>query len=161
MLKGAAFDALNAEETTRAEAIKKRSAKNDARMDGRKNKPVSAYSWSFPPEPFKPPPEKPTKGQFFNWGVTGTEPLIQCAWLRSHRHGWEYMPRFFDLVFKEVQVLAFKSFGKNFGRQQIDYLSEDLALDTSHTLKNFFRLLQAHSKAQPYYFFFFQSLEKN
>ena len=61
------------------------------------------------------------------------------------------MPRFFDLVFKEVQVLAFKSFGKNCGRQQIDYLSEDLALDTSHTLKNFFRLLQAHSEAQPYY----------
>ena len=53
--------------------------------------------------------------------------------------------------FKEVQVLEFKSFGKNCRRQQIDYLSEDLALDTSHTLKNFFRLLQAHSEAQPYY----------
>lgn len=151
ILRGAAFDALNAEETTRAEAIKKWSAKNDARVDGRKNKPVAGYSWSFPPEPFKPPPEKPTQGQFFNWGVTGAEPLNQCAWLRSHKHGWEYMPRFFDLVFKEVQVLAFKSFGKNCGRQQIDYLSEDLALDTSHTLKNFFRLLQAHSEAQPYY----------
>ena len=62
------------------------------------------------------------------------------------------MQHFFDLVFKEVQVLAFKSFfGKNSGCQQIDYLSKDLALDTSHTLKNFFRLLQAHSEAQPYY----------
>ena len=66
ILRGAAFDALNAEETTRAEAIKKWSAKNDARVDGRKNKPVSGYSWSFPLEPFKPLPEKPTKGQFFN-----------------------------------------------------------------------------------------------
>ena len=61
------------------------------------------------------------------------------------------MPLFFELVFKEVQVLSFKSFRKNCGRQQIDYLSEDLALDTSHILKNFFHLLQAHSEAQPYY----------
>ena len=50
-----------------------------------------------------------------------------------------------------MQVLAFKSFGKNCGCQQIDYLSEDLALDSSHMLKNFFRLLQAHLEAQPYY----------
>ena len=32
ILKGAAFDALTAEETTRAEAIKKWSAKNDGRV---------------------------------------------------------------------------------------------------------------------------------
>ena len=151
MLKGDAYDALSASEQTRAVATARWSAKNDARTEGRKNKPVAGYSWSFPPEPFTPPPEKPSKDQFFNWGVTGTEPLNQCAWLRSHRHGWEYMPHFFQLVFKEVQVLAFKSYGKNCGRQQIDYLSEDLALDTSHSLKNFFRLLQAHSEAQPYY----------
>ena len=36
ILRGSAFDALNAEETTRAEAIKKWSAKNGARVDGRK-----------------------------------------------------------------------------------------------------------------------------
>ena len=96
VVTGAAFDALNADETARAEAIKKWSVKQDARADGRKNRPVSGYNWTFPPEPFKPPPEKPTKGhQFFNWGVTGIEPLNQCAWLCSHKHGWEFMPHFF------------------------------------------------------------------
>ena len=107
MLTGAAFDALTAEDTTCADLIKKWSAKNDARAEGQKNKLVSRYSWSLPQESFKPPPEEPTKGQFFNWGVTGAEPLNQCAWLRSHRHGWEYMTCFFDLAFKEVQVLTF------------------------------------------------------
>ena len=43
ILKGFAFDALNAEETTCIEAIKKWSAKNDTRVDGRKNQPVSGY----------------------------------------------------------------------------------------------------------------------
>ena len=38
MLRGASFDALAAEETTRAKAItKKWSAKNDARVDSQKN----------------------------------------------------------------------------------------------------------------------------
>ena len=36
-------------------------------------------------------------------------------------------------------------------RTQIDYLTEDLTMDANHTLKTFFRLVQAHSEAQPYY----------
>ena len=91
---------LNSAETARAKAIKKWSAKNDTRSEGRKNKPISGYSWSFSPDKFEPPPQKPTKGQFFNWGLIGTEPLNQCGWLRSHKHGLEFMSRFFDLVFK-------------------------------------------------------------
>ena len=87
--------ALNADETARAEAIKKWSAKQDAGTEGRKNREVSGCNWTFPLESSKLPPAKPTKGQFFNWGVTGIEPLNQCAWLHSHKHGWEFMPHFF------------------------------------------------------------------
>ena len=79
LLKGTAYDQLTSTEQARSEAIKKWSAKNDARTDGRKNKPISGYSWSSPPDKFEPPPQKPSKGQFFNWGIIGTEPLNQCG----------------------------------------------------------------------------------
>ena len=55
------------------------------------------------------------------------------------------------MVFKQVQELAFKTFGAHAGRIQIDYLTEDLCMDSSHSMKQFFRLLTAHSEAQPYY----------
>ena len=55
------------------------------------------------------------------------------------------------MVFKKVQELTFKTFGGHAGRIQIDYLTEDLCMDPSHSMKKFFRLLTAHSKAQPYY----------
>ena len=78
--------------------------------------------------------------------------MSPCAWLRLQNHGWEYAEKFFELCFKKVQLfLTFKSYGKHAGRTQIDYLSEDLKMDVNHTLKKFFQLVQAHSKAQPYY----------
>ena len=55
------------------------------------------------------------------------------------------------MVFKNVQELTFKTFGGHAGRIQIDYLTEDLCMDPSHSMKQFFRLLTAHSEAQPYY----------
>ena len=55
------------------------------------------------------------------------------------------------MVFKQVQELVFKTFGAHAGRMQLDYLTVDLRMDPSHSMKQFFRLLTAHSEAQPYY----------
>ena len=73
------------------------------------------------------------------------------AWLCQHNHGWEFGERYLDMVFKQVQKLVFKTFGAHAGRTQLDYLTEDLCMDPSHLMKQFFRLLTAHSEAQPYY----------
>ena len=59
--------------------------------------------------------------------------------------------RFSSFALKQIQDLAFKSYGKHAGRTQINYLTDDLTMDANHMLKTFFRLMQAHSEAQPYY----------
>ena len=58
------------------------------------------------------------------WNVNGVSVMSPCAWLRLHNHGWEYAETFFKLCFKQVQDLAFKSYGKDARRTQIDYLTE-------------------------------------
>jgi hypothetical protein len=125
--------------------------RNNERMEGRKDQPVADYKFVFPPPKFGPPPAKPRKGQFIRWNNTGINALSPCAWLRIHNHGWEYGPAFFKAIFAAVQQLAFKTTGIHSGQTQIDYLTEDLMMDPNHSLKVFFRLLQAHSEAQPYY----------
>ena len=78
-------------------------------------------------------------------------PLNPMSWLYMHHHGWKYGKTFLNLVFKKVQILAFKSFGTHWGPTQIDYLTENLHMDPNHKLQNVFCLVHAHSKAQPYY----------
>ena len=120
-------------------------------MEGRKDQLVAQYKFVFPPPRFPPPPPKPTKGQFISWSNTGINALSPCAWLRIHNHSWEYGPAFFKSIFAAIQQLTFKTTGIHSGQTQIDYLTEDLMMDPNHSLKVFFRLLQAHSEAQPYY----------
>ena len=55
------------------------------------------------------------------------------------------------MIFKGVQELTFKQYGKHAGRTQIDYLTEDLRMESTHSMKQFFRILTAHSEAQPFY----------
>ena len=112
---------------------------------------VKEYKFTFPPPPFPKPPSRPSKGKFLRWSVSGINALNANAWLRQHNHGWEYGEKYLELIFTEVQALTFKTFGAHAGRTQLDYLTEDLCMDPSHSLKQFFRLLTAHSEAQPYY----------
>ena len=125
--------------------------KQTKREEGRQGKGVQPYTWKFPPPKIAAPPRQPNKDQFFNWGPSGLEQMDQCSWLRMEHHGWEFMPHFLDKVLEGTKKLAFKAYGPDCGRQQLDYLSEDLVFEHSHKLKNFFRLLQAHSEAIPYY----------
>ena len=112
---------------------------------------IKEYKYSFPPTVIPPPPSRPSKGKFLSWSVSGINALNANAWLRQHNHGWEFGEKYLNMVFKEVQELTFKTFGAHAGRTQIDYLTEDLSMDPSHSMKQFFRLLTAHSEAQPYY----------
>ena len=121
------------------------------RKDGRLNQLVADYNFVFPPPKFPPPPAKPKKGQFIKWSNTGINAFSPCAWLRIHNHGWEYGPAFFKSIFAAIQHLTFKTTGIHSGQTQIDYLTEDLMMDPNHSLEVLFRLLQAHSEAQPYY----------
>jgi hypothetical protein len=112
---------------------------------------ISAYSYSQKPERFPPPPAKPQAGKFIKWNNVGLTPLNPMAWLRMHNHGWQYGQNFCDRVFTKIQQLAFKSYGTQCGQDQIAYLTKDLTMDPHHQLKNFLRLVQAHSEAQAYY----------
>ena len=135
-----------------ARALYKWALNNETRKTGRSSVPgVATYTIQTKPERFPKPPAKPSKGKFAGWNELGVAVMSPCAWLRLHNHGWEFAEDFFKLCFKQVQLLAFKSYGKHAGRTQIDYLTEDLVMDKNHTLKTFFRLVQAHSEAQPYY----------
>jgi len=124
---------------------------NNEQKDGRLNQPEADYNFVFPPPKCPPPPAKPKRGQFIKWSNTGINALSPCAWLHIHNHGWEYGPAFFKLIFAAIKQLTFKTTGIHSGKMQIDYLAEDLMMDLNHSLKVFFRLLQAHSEAQPYY----------
>ena len=143
----------DADHIENAKKIKPWVLRNEARKTGRSSvSGVGTYTFSSGvPDRFPKPPAKPSKGQFAGWSSYGVSVMSPCAWLRTHNHGWEYAETFFKLCFKRVQDLAFKSYGKHAGRTQIDYLTEDLTMDANHTLKTFFRLVQAHSEAQPYY----------
>ena len=126
--------------------------RNKRRKEGRQSlHGIVPYDFLIVPPIFPKPPGKPALGKFAGWNHEGVSVMSPCAWLRAHNHGWEFAERFFDLVFSKVQILAFKSFGSHAGRTQIEYLSEDLKFDPLHTLKAYFRLIQAHSEAQPYY----------
>ena len=126
--------------------------KNDERKTDRTGVlGIREYKYSFPPPKFPSPPARPSKGKFIPWRVSGINALNANAWLRQNNHGWEFGERYLNMVFKQVQELAFKTFGAHAGRIQLDYLTEDLRMDPSHLMKQFFRLLTAHSEAQPYY----------
>lgn len=148
------IDALGDAELVRAaKDIKPWQEINDLRVAGRKNIPgISSYAYSsHSPPRFPRPPAKPKMGQFAGWNPTGVSCLSPCAWLRMHNHGWEYAEKFLTLVFNKVQTLAFKQYGAHAGSTQLSYLTEDLELHSSHELKYFFRLVQSHSEAMPYY----------
>ena len=126
--------------------------KNDERKTDRTGVlGIREYKYLFPPPKFPGPPARPSKGKFIPWSVSGINALNTNAWLRQHNHGWEFGERYTDMVFKQVQEIAFKTCGAHAGRIQLDYLTEDLCMDPSHSTKQFFRLLTAHSEAQPYY----------
>ena len=127
-------------------------ARNTVRKNVRgKLSGIRNYDFQFPPEAFPSPPMRPSKGKFLNWNVTGVNALNANAWLRQHNHGWEFGERYFNMIIEAVQNLAFKQYGKHAGQTQIDYLTEDLKMDPSHSVKNFFRILTCHSEAQPFY----------
>ena len=48
------------------------------------------------------------------------------------------------MIIEEVQKLAFKQYGQHAGQTQIDYLTEDLKMDSSHSVEQFFRILTCH-----------------
>jgi hypothetical protein len=136
----------------KAAELKKWLDKNELRKSARAGMVgVKEYKYTFPPPTFPRPPARPSKGKFLKWNVTGINALNANAWLRQHNHGWEFGEKYLEMVFKEVQLLTFKTFGAHAGRTQLDYLTEDLCMDPTHSLKQFFRLLTAHSEAQPYY----------
>ena len=143
----------SADEIKAAKEIKKWQTLNDERVAGRNSiSGVAGYTYSqFNPPRFPRPPAKPRKGQFAGWNHTGVACLSPCAWLRMHNHGWEYAEKFLTLVFNKVQSLAFKQYGAHAGSTQLSYLTEDLELHPNHELKYFFRLVQSHSEAMPYY----------
>ena len=110
--------------------------KNDERKTDRTGVlGIREYKYSFPPPKFPSPPARPSKGKFIPWSVSGINALNANAWLRQHNHGWEFGERYLDMVFKQVQKLAFKTFGAHAGRTQVDYLTEDLRMDPSHILQ--------------------------
>ena len=112
---------------------------------------IRNYEFTFPPTRFPRPPMRPSKGKFLNWSVSGVNALNANAWLRQHNHGWEFGERYFDMIIEAVQKLAFKQYGQHTGQTQIDYLTEDLKMDASHSVKQFMRILTCHSEAQPFY----------
>ena len=145
-------DSLGINRKKSVDAYRKWRAKNEKRKVARDNVPgVAAYNYQDKPLKFRPPPKQPEAGQFADWDDSGITPLNPMAWLRMHNHGWEYGPQFCNRVFTKVQELAFKSFGTHCGQNQIAYLTEDLQMDPNHRLKNFLRLVEAHSEAQAYY----------
>ncbi len=87
----------------------------------------------------------------FSWADSGINTTSACAWLCIHNHSWEFGDLFQREIFLEVQKLAFKSYGEKAGRTQIDYLSEDLAIEGTIKLSKFYNLVEAHSEAQPYF----------
>ena len=143
---------LEPEERFKAVELKRWLYKNEQRKTARTAVlGIREYKYSFPPPKIPAPPARPSKGKFTQWSVSGINALNANAWLRQHNHGWEFGEQYLDMVFKEVQKLAFKTFGAHAGRTQLDYLTEDLRMDPSHSMKRFFQLLTAHSEAQPYY----------
>ena len=146
------FSQLSDLEQVRALETKKWIQQQNARKAARQNAVgVADYTYEFPPPKFPHPPKKPSKGHFVDWSVSGINAMSACAWLRQHNHGWEYAQKFLELSFNAVQHLAFKIFGARAGKTQMDYLRGDLKMDPTHSMKVFYRLLQAHSEAQPYY----------
>ena len=140
------------DERSAAKEVKAWLARNEKRKKVRNaQQGMTAYNYVYPPPLFPAPPAKPKQGMFINWSSTGVSAIGPCAWLRLQNHGWEFAPRFEQLVFQGVQKLAFKTFGEHCGRTQIDHLTEDLEMSTEHNLKRFLQLLQAHSEAQPFY----------
>ena len=127
-------------------------ARNNVRKNVRnKVTGIRNYDFEFPPPRFPRPPIRPSKGKFLHWSVTGVNALNANAWLRQHNHGWEFGERYFNMIVEAVQKLAFKQYGRHAGQTQIDYLTEDLKMDPSHSVKQFMRILTCHSEAQPFY----------
>lgn len=93
-------------------------------------------------------PMCPSKGSFINWSISCIN--ASNMWLCQHNHGWEFGGNFFKMIFRQVQELAFKTYGAHRGHTQIDYLTEDVSMDPSHQLKSFFRLLMAYSEAKTF-----------
>ena len=142
----------DADQRIKGNELNKWLAKNSVRKTVRAGMTgIRNYDFTFPPPRFPQPPTRPSKGKFLKWSVTGVNALNANAWLRQHNHGWEYGEKYLEMIFKEVQKLAFKQYGAHAGRTQLDYLSEDLRMDASHSVKQFFRILTCHSEAQPYY----------
>ena len=151
-LSQAQRDALPNDQRIKGNKLAKWLARNTLRKNVRG--PVAGirdYDFVFPPPAIPRPPMRPSKGKFLNWNVTGVNALNANAWLRQHNHGWEYGERYFNMVIEEVQSLALKQYGKHAGQTQIDYLTEDLKMDPSHSVKQFMRILTCHSEAQPFY----------
>ena len=143
---------LPADQRIKAVELRRWLDKNEQRKTARTGVlGIREYKYSFPPPAIPAPPSRPSKGKFLHWSVSGINALNANAWLRQHNHGWEFGEKYLNMVFKEVQELTFKTFGAHAGRTQIDYLTEDLRMDPTHSMKQFFRLLTAHSEAQPYY----------
>ena len=143
---------LPGDQRVKAVELKRWLDKNETRKTARTGVlGIREYKYSFPPEKFPRPPARPSKGKFTTWSISGINALNANAWLRQHNHGWEFGEKYLNMVFKEVQKLAFNTFGAHAGRTQLDYLTEDLRMDPTHSMKQFFRLLTAHSEAQPYY----------
>ena len=125
--------------------------KNQERKDSRRGYPIADYDFSFPPDPIPKPPRKAPNNKLVAWSTSGVQGLDALGWLNLHKHGWEYAELLHDHIMKEVKTLAFRVFGPEAGRNQIDYLSEDLKMDPSHNISVFLRLLDWFSEAQLLY----------
>ena len=125
--------------------------KNEKRKEDRQGYPLPNYDFSFPPSKIPPPPERASKDKLVKWNPSGIQGMDALAWLNLHKHGWEFAELLHDLVMIEIKDLAFRGFGKEAGRVQISYLTEDLLMDPSHNLSTFLRLLEWFSEAQLLY----------
>jgi hypothetical protein len=133
------------------EVVKEWKQKNLKRETERAGYPVSNYSWKFPPDKIPPPPQRAPKDKLVKWNVSGIQGMDALAWLNLHKHGWEFSELLHDKIMEEVKTLAFRGFGKEAGRIQIDYLTEDLKMDSTHKVSTFLRLLEWFSEAQLLY----------
>ena len=78
----------------------------------------------------------------FLWNSSGIQSLNALDWLNPHKHIYEYAELLHDNITEEVKQLMLRSFGKESGRVQTNYLTEYLRMDPTHNVGTFLCLLE-------------------